>query len=1070
MRMLLVLILVLPIMAPAHYAVVEARPLNGQHDTDGDGLIEIEFLEQLDAIRYDLDGDGQADDNADNDAYAAAFPGTVCPYDCNGYELVHPLDFAAADSYASGEVNTDWTTGQGWLPIQSGELWRIFAEDPFAATFDGNGHTISNLYMNRPEDDGSAGPVGLFGSAANCLIRNVSLVDVQVTGSIPVGGLLGASYYSEVRDSHVTGSVTGTVAVGGLVGFHRGQISGSHFSGAVTAREVDREDGGTNVGGLVGQHDIGSIHSSYASGVVSGSRTVGGLVGEIEGGAYVVASHSSADVGGNTGVGGLAGTNRFLISGSYATGAVTGDRAVGGLAGYNAPVGMIVASYAAGLVDGDESVGGLVGWNYDADITASYATGPVSGSENVGGFVGRNTDEAEITASYATGRVSGGDNLGGVIGFNFASATGLVWDTGTSGIDSGVGRGSAAGVTGQTTAELQAAADCVGIYQDWETHFAYDDGRYFPYLEHGTAPYIFWDFGTPSQYPALKAYLDFDDIVNWWDPVGQPRAARPPAPTPEPVMVFAPDLAVRYDRDGDKLIEVSNLEQLDAIRHDLDGDSVPGETGREAYDAAYPLSAGEAVCGNGCLGYELAGPFDFANADSYSSSTVNEAWTTGDGWQPIGSRDEYGGRFNAIFDGNGHTIANLYVNRVAASEEPLAVGLFGYAGYSTVLRNAGIVNASVSGLEYVGGLAGRNLGEVADSYVTGNMSGGSYVGGLVADNEWVIDGSWAAVSISCGESREIIGGLTGRNWGWGTITGSHATGSVSCGERSDFIGGLTGRNWGTISGSHAAGDVTGGSIVGGLVGSNGGTISRSYAAGEVTGDHVVGGLAGGGDGVIRGSYAAGRVKGGRSVGGLSGSGSQGGVIASYATGEVSGTTEIGGLIGSNTSGKVIASYATGATSGGSRVGGLAGESHSGDVVASYATGVVAGDSKTGGLIGDPGPTIRESASFWDTQTSGQETSAGGTGRTTVELQAPTGYTGIYVDWNVDLDDADGDANPATGADDFWDFGTSIQYPVLKVDFDGDGTATWQEFGRQRWDASEPPPPIIDPTSGQIPVP
>ncbi len=60
---------------------------------------------------------------------------------------------------------------------------------------------------------------------------------------------------------------------------------------------------------------------------------------------------------------------------------------------------------------------------------------------------------------------------------------------------------------------------------------------------------------------------------------------------------------------------------------------------------------------------------------------------------------------------------------------------------------------------------------------------------------------------------------------------------------------------------------------------------------------------------------------------------------------------------------------------------------------------------------------------WDTETSGQSTSAGGVGKTTSELQSPTGYSGIYANWNVDLD---GDG---TG-DDPWDFGTSSEYPVI----------------------------------------
>ena len=56
---------------------------------------------------------------------------------------------------------------------------------------------------------------------------------------------------------------------------------------------------------------------------------------------------------------------------------------------------------------------------------------------------------------------------------------------------------------------------------------------------------------------------------------------------------------------------------------------------------------------------------------------------------------------------------------------------------------------------------------------------------------------------------------------------------------------------------------------------------------------------------------------------------------------------------------------------------------------------------------------------------------GVTGQTTTALQTPTGYSGIYADWNVDLD---GD----TRTDDPWDFGTASQYPALSVDFDGDG--------------------------------
>ena len=87
---------------------------------------------------------------------------------------------------------------------------------------------------------------------------------------------------------------------------------------------------------------------------------------------------------------------------------------------------------------------------------------------------------------------------------------------------------------------------------------------------------------------------------------------------------------------------------------------------------------------------------------------------------------------------------------------------------------------------------------------------------------------------------------------------------------------------------------------------------------------------------------------------------------------------------------------------------------------------VSGFVDVGGLVGsifaDRG-TTRDS--YWDTQTSSQSESAGGEVKTTSELQSPTGYTGIYENWNLDLDE-DG------VGDDLWDFGNASQYPTLRL--------------------------------------
>ena len=91
-----------------------------------------------------------------------------------------------------------------------------------------------------------------------------------------------------------------------------------------------------------------------------------------------------------------------------------------------------------------------------------------------------------------------------------------------------------------------------------------------------------------------------------------------------------------------------------------------------------------------------------------------------------------------------------------------------------------------------------------------------------------------------------------------------------------------------------------------------------------------------------------------------------------------------------------------------------------------------GTTNAGGLIGrarTSGQGITTvTDSYWDTESSGQSASAGGEGKTGAELRAPTDYSGIYANWNLDLDNADDDNSHATGQDDPWDFGAALQLP------------------------------------------
>ena len=213
-----------------------------------------------------------------------------------------------------------------------------------------------------------------------------------------------------------------------------------------------------------------------------------------------------------------------------------------------------------------------------------------------------------------------------------------------------------------------------------------------------------------------------------------------------------------------------------------------------------------------------------------------------------------------------------------------------------------------------------------------------------------------------------------------------------------IAGALAGYNSGSVSNVSASGTISvtpasGSTVftVGGLVGVNntGATIEQSHASVDVSVTALTtiaigftGGLVGLNQGAIRQSFATGNVTGGGSSGGLVGYNlavnGDATISQSYATGNVTGGfAGVGGLVGAN--------FASGATA---------------SVTESYSTGLVtpgSGGLGYGGLVGFNfavlGGTAAVSNSYWDTQTSGRATSAGGTGLTTAQLQAalPSGW-------------------------------------------------------------------------------
>ncbi len=246
---------------------IDVIDVNVDYDLDDDGLIEVPSAARLNAIRWDLDGDGSSTDPAYDAAFPEARAGMGCPSDgCMGYELTADLDL---DTDGSGEADAGddyWNGGSGWDPIGD------FHYNDFDATFEGNGHTVSTLFINRVYTN----EIGLFGNtSAGSVIRNVGLVSVDMVGSWSSGGLVGYNR-GTIANSYVSGNVTGSNRAGGLVGWnHRGTVTNSYAAGNVT--------GESSVGGLIGTNYRGTVTDSYWDTDATGQSTSAGGAGKTAG-------------------------------------------------------------------------------------------------------------------------------------------------------------------------------------------------------------------------------------------------------------------------------------------------------------------------------------------------------------------------------------------------------------------------------------------------------------------------------------------------------------------------------------------------------------------------------------------------------------------------------------------------------------------------------------------------------------------------------------------------------------------------------------------------------------------
>ncbi|MBA7542343.1 hypothetical protein ES705_34664 [subsurface metagenome] len=346
------------------------------------------------------------------------------------YELANDIDASAT---------VGWNGGLGFDPVgnRGGS-----PPDPlrFSGYFNGKGHIISDLFINRPLERF----VGLFGITAYGVtgyIRNVGIVDCNITGQREVGALVGfhewmiADTDGVISNCYSTGSITGDRwLIGGLLGYNGALVEDCYSTCDLTISSVTSDI--TQNGGLIGYNDNKVVRRCYATGDI----TVNGA--------------NAKDISMIGGLVGMNGNGHGLISQCFATG------------------NLIITSHVTG--DDTQMIGGLIGFNTGDGCSNSYARGNVSVTpgidkqKQVGGLVGYN-DKA-ILNCYSTGLVTapGFGFVGGLVGETdwtpgWGSVTDSFWDTEAS--ETLISDGG----TGKTTTEMKTTSTFTDAGWDFDS-------------------------------------------------------------------------------------------------------------------------------------------------------------------------------------------------------------------------------------------------------------------------------------------------------------------------------------------------------------------------------------------------------------------------------------------------------------------------------------------------------------------------------------------------------------------------------------------------------------------------
>ena len=323
-RLFTLLLLVIALLIPQWgWAQTASKPQKGDGKTDNPFIITK--AEELAWFRDYVNGTIVDEDEAAGTTHPSVSAMLTANIDLKGY------CYKADKTQSLNELS--------WVPIGN-------INNAYKGTFDGNGKTISNLYINASQEN-----MGLFGYILDSTIKNLTLEDANVTNMSNYTGILVGKTFAENTLQNI--KISGTCEV----------------------------NGGDYTGGIAGEHG-GKAYNCVNHATVQGTETVGGLFGRYYSGNFVTSITACANYGKvtatKTNVGGLVGLNENgTIQDCANYGNVTSTvRKVGGLVG-DFKMGTIQDCANYGDVKGAYQVGGMVGYATDGMIRNVFCYGSI---------------------------------------------------------------------------------------------------------------------------------------------------------------------------------------------------------------------------------------------------------------------------------------------------------------------------------------------------------------------------------------------------------------------------------------------------------------------------------------------------------------------------------------------------------------------------------------------------------------------------------------------------------------------------------------------------------------------